>query len=76
MAKFVVQPGADPHEIKLAVDAQTAEGSTSALRIDRASDLVVGANGGEVVATGSPEEIVEVTGSETGKYLGPLLEKR
>jgi hypothetical protein len=45
---FVVQPGADPHEIKLAVDAQTAEGSTSTLRIDRASDLVVAANGGEV----------------------------
>jgi excinuclease ABC subunit A len=35
-----------------------------------------GANGGEVVATGPPEEIVEVKGSETGKYLKPLLEGR
>jgi excinuclease ABC subunit A len=34
-----------------------------------------GANGGEVVATGSPEEIVDVAKSETGKYLRPLLEK-
>ena len=35
-----------------------------------------GANGGEVVATGPPEEIVDVAESQTGKYLRPLLEKR
>ena len=32
-----------------------------------------GEGGGEVVATGTPEEIVGVKGSWTGKYLGPHL---
>jgi excinuclease ABC subunit A len=32
-----------------------------------------GIGGGTVVATGTPEEIVKVSASFTGKYLKPLL---
>jgi len=32
-----------------------------------------GDQGGRVVATGTPEEIVDVKGSYTGRFLGPLL---
>ncbi|MFJ5765521.1 excinuclease ABC subunit UvrA [Lysinibacillus sp. NPDC093210] len=32
-----------------------------------------GDKGGTIVATGTPEEVVEVTGSYTGKYLKPIL---
>jgi len=35
-----------------------------------------GERGGKIVATGSPEEIVDVAGSYTGEYLRPLLEKK
>jgi excinuclease ABC subunit A len=35
-----------------------------------------GAGGGLVVATGTPEEIVRVKGSHTGKWLGPVLKAR
>ena len=35
-----------------------------------------GERGGEIVAAGSPEEIVDVAGSYTGEYLRPLLEKK
>lgn len=35
-----------------------------------------GDGGGEVVATGTPEEVAEVVESYTGKYLKPMLEKR
>ena len=35
-----------------------------------------GERGGEIVATGSPEEISEVAKSCTGKYLRPLLERK
>ena len=35
-----------------------------------------GERGGEIVAAGSPEEIVDVAGSYTGDYLRPLLEKK
>jgi excinuclease ABC subunit A len=35
-----------------------------------------GEQGGEVVGTGTPEEIVDLPKSYTGKYLRPLLEKR
>lgn len=35
-----------------------------------------GANGGTIVAQGSPEKIVEVEQSYTGKFLKPLLEER
>jgi excinuclease ABC subunit A len=35
-----------------------------------------GERGGEIVATGPPEKIVDVTGSYTGKFLKPLLEKK
>ena len=35
-----------------------------------------GEQGGEVVGTGPPEEIVDLAKSYTGKYLRPLLEKR
>ena len=35
-----------------------------------------GDGGGQVVATGTPEQVAEVTESYTGKYLKPMLEKR
>ena len=35
-----------------------------------------GERGGEIVATGTPEEIVDVVGSYTGEYLRPLLGKK
>ena len=35
-----------------------------------------GAGGGDVVATGTPEEIAAATGSHTGRYLKPLLRPR
>ena len=34
-----------------------------------------GSGGGTVVATGSPEEVAEVSESYTGQFLGPLLER-
>ncbi len=34
-----------------------------------------GNKGGEIIATGTPEEVVEVANSYTGKYLKPVLER-
>ncbi len=34
-----------------------------------------GDRGGEIVATGTPEEVAEVPASYTGKYLKPILER-
>lgn len=34
-----------------------------------------GDKGGTIVATGTPEEVVKVVGSYTGKYLKPILER-
>lgn len=34
-----------------------------------------GANGGQVIATGTPEEICKVSASYTGKYLNPVLDR-
>ncbi|HZG61698.1 MAG TPA: excinuclease ABC subunit UvrA [Anoxybacillus sp.] len=34
-----------------------------------------GDKGGQIVATGTPEEVAEVEGSYTGKYLKPILER-
>ncbi|SFL90288.1 excinuclease ABC subunit A [Paenibacillus sp. 1_12] len=34
-----------------------------------------GSKGGTIVATGTPEEVVKVKGSYTGKYLKPILER-
>jgi excinuclease ABC subunit A len=34
-----------------------------------------GEEGGEVIATGAPEDIVLVPGSYTGRFLRPLLER-
>lgn len=34
-----------------------------------------GDNGGTIIATGTPEEVAEVNGSYTGKYLKPILER-
>jgi hypothetical protein len=42
---FVVQPGADARQIRLAFDLASTESSSSVLRIDRYGDLVIGANG-------------------------------
>ncbi|MCB1314090.1 MAG: excinuclease ABC subunit A, partial [Sedimentitalea sp.] len=35
-----------------------------------------GDGGGEIVATGTPEEVAEVPQSHTGRYLKPMLERR
>ncbi|MGB3244497.1 MAG: excinuclease ABC subunit A, partial [Sulfitobacter sp.] len=35
-----------------------------------------GDGGGQVVATGTPEEVADVAESYTGKYLKPMLERR
>ena len=35
-----------------------------------------GVRGGEVVAQGTPEEVVEVEGSYTGQYLRPMLARQ
>jgi excinuclease ABC subunit A len=35
-----------------------------------------GDGGGSIVATGTPEQIAEVKGSYTGKYLKPILERK
>ena len=32
-----------------------------------------GSGGGQLIATGTPEEVAEVKGSYTGKYLKPML---
>ncbi|WP_374723421.1 excinuclease ABC subunit UvrA [Calidifontibacillus erzurumensis] len=34
-----------------------------------------GSRGGQIIATGTPEEICEVEGSYTGKYLKPIIER-
>ena len=41
-------------------------------------DLIVldgGDKGGEIVATGTPEEVAKVEASYTGQYLGPVIER-
>ena len=35
-----------------------------------------GSGGGLVVGTGTPEQIAQIPGSYTGKFLGPLLKKK
>ncbi|MEM7643568.1 MAG: hypothetical protein AAF366_13710, partial [Pseudomonadota bacterium] len=35
-----------------------------------------GDGGGEIVATGTPEQIAEIEGSHTGRYLKPMLAGR
>ncbi len=35
-----------------------------------------GDGGGQIVATGTPEDVADVTGSYTGRYLGPMLQAR
>jgi excinuclease ABC subunit A len=35
-----------------------------------------GDGGGQIVATGTPEEVAEVEASYTGKYLKPMLQPR
>ena len=34
-----------------------------------------GERGGMIIATGTPEEVAEIPGSYTGKYLKPILER-
>jgi excinuclease ABC subunit A len=34
-----------------------------------------GSGGGQIIATGTPEDVVQTPGSYTGKFLGPLLER-
>jgi excinuclease ABC subunit A len=35
-----------------------------------------GSGGGQIIATGTPEDVAATSGSYTGKFLGPLLEQR
>ena len=35
-----------------------------------------GVRGGEIVAQGTPEEVAQVSGSYTGSYLKPMLERQ
>jgi excinuclease ABC subunit A len=34
-----------------------------------------GSGGGQIIATGTPEEVAKTPGSFTGKFLAPLLKK-
>jgi excinuclease ABC subunit A len=51
------------------------------LDVIKAADYIIdlgpegGDKGGQIVATGIPEEVAEVEGSYTGKYLKPILER-
>ncbi|MBA2875758.1 excinuclease ABC subunit UvrA [Thermaerobacillus caldiproteolyticus] len=51
------------------------------LDVIKAADYIIdlgpegGDKGGQIVATGTPEEVAEVEGSYTGKYLKPILER-
>ncbi|WP_067840265.1 excinuclease ABC subunit UvrA [Amphibacillus sediminis] len=51
------------------------------LDVIKAADYIIdlgpegGDRGGTIVATGSPEEVAEVTGSYTGHYLKPILQR-
>ncbi len=51
------------------------------LDVIKAADHIIdlgpegGDGGGSIVATGTPEEIVEVEESHTGRYLKPILER-
>ena len=35
-----------------------------------------GSGGGQIIATGTPEEVTKVEGSHTARFLKPILEKR
>ena len=51
------------------------------LDVIKAADWIIdmgpggGSRGGQVVATGTPEEVAKVTESATGEFLAPLLER-
>ncbi|MCK9927618.1 hypothetical protein MXD62_10615, partial [Frankia sp. Mgl5] len=34
-----------------------------------------GHRGGQIIATGTPEEVIKVAASYTGQFLGPILER-
>jgi excinuclease ABC subunit A len=52
------------------------------LEVIKTADWIVdlgpegGDGGGEIVASGTPEDVVKVARSYTGQYLKPLLKKR
>ena len=52
------------------------------LEVIKTADYVIdigpegGTGGGQIVAQGTPEEILKVKGSYTGQYLAPLLKAR
>ncbi len=35
-----------------------------------------GSGGGQIIATGTPEEVAKTKGSFTGQFLAPMLKKR
>ncbi|QDP41253.1 excinuclease ABC subunit UvrA [Radiobacillus deserti] len=51
------------------------------LDVIKAADYIIdlgpegGDKGGQIIATGTPEEVAETSGSYTGKYLKPILER-
>jgi excinuclease ABC subunit A len=72
----------------LAAFGKLVEGGGSLLVIEHNLDVIKcadwvidmgpegGSGGGEVVATGTPEQIAKVKASYTGKWLGPVLKSR
>lgn len=79
--------GLHPHDIKklLAVIERLVEAGNTAVIIEHNLDVIKtadyiidmgpegGVGGGQVVATGTPEEVAEVKGSYTGQYLKKIL---
>ena len=71
----------------LGILQQLVEGGNSMIIIEhnldviKTADYVIdlgpegGVRGGQIIATGTPEEVAKVKGSFTGQYLKPLLKK-
>ena len=78
---------ADIHKLTKVLD-QLVEGGNSVLVIEHNLDVIKmadhiidigpegGENGGRIIAQGTPEEIVKVKESHTGKFLKPILDKK
>ena len=50
-------------------------GPVASSRDDQSCDREDSDKGGEIVATGTPEEVAKVEASYTGQYLGPVIER-
>jgi excinuclease ABC subunit A len=78
---------ADIHRLLEVLQRLTAMGNTVLviehnLDVIKTADWLIdlgpegGAGGGQIIATGTPEEIANDPNSVTGKYLAPLLKKK